>query len=227
MVSVLIRVAFGVPLAGATAGARVAGVASLSLVERVIGEALRSRLVEAVAADLVRYRVVERVTERLLAAGVLDRALDGAEAAGVPQHVAERLLADGIAEQIAERLLAGPELERIVDMALESPRVEQIIGRIVESRVVDETVTRVVDERATRLPESAAMWALIDEIAQSPAVTAAITQQGAGFADQVAGEIRRRTRDVDARLERSAWRLLRRRSQASPADDAPAAPSPT
>ena len=54
------------------------------------------------------------------------------------------------------------------------------------------------------------MWALIDVIAQSPAVTDAITQQGAGFADQVAAEVRERSRSLDARLERGAWRLLRR-----------------
>jgi hypothetical protein len=47
-------------------------------------------------------------------------------------------------------------------------------------------------------------------------VTEAITQQGAGFADQVAAEVRDRSRSVDARLERGAWRLLRRRSQPTP-----------
>jgi hypothetical protein len=67
------------------------------------------------------------------------------------------------------------------------------------------------------LPSSEAMWALIDVIAQSPAVTDAITQQGAGFADQVAGEVRERSRSLDARLERGAWRLLRRRARTPPA----------
>jgi hypothetical protein len=45
---------------------------------------------------------------------------------------------------------------------------------------------------------------------RSPAVTAAITQQSVGFADQVAGELGERSRQADARLERIARRLLRR-----------------
>ena len=44
-------------------------------------------------------------------------------------------------------------------------------------------------------------------------MTEATTQQGAGFADEVAAEVRDRSRSVDARLERGAWRLLRRRSR--------------
>jgi hypothetical protein len=65
-------------------------------------------------------------------------------------------------------------------------------------------------------------------LAQSPAVTEAITQQGAGFADQVAGEMRKRSRDVDARLERGARRLFRRRRpEVPPGEEAPSAPGAT
>jgi hypothetical protein len=196
-------------------------VLSSGVTERAIERALSGELVDLVAADLVRYEVVERVAEQMLVAGVLDRALDRAEAAGVPERLGERLLADGIADQIAERLLAGPELERIVERALESPGMERVVDRIVESRLLEETVGRIVDDVATELPDRDALWALIDVIAQSPAVTEAITQQGAGFADQVAAEVRDRSRSVDARLERGAWRLLRRRSQTPPAAGTP------
>ena len=86
--------------------------------------------------------------------------------------------------------------------------MERAVDRIVESRLIEQTITRVVDDVVADLPSSEAMWALIDVIAQSPAVSDAITQQGAGFADQVAGEVRERSRTLDARLERGAWRLL-------------------
>ena len=250
-VSAIFRAAaYDIPAAGVALGGRAVGRASLALVdaalaspyaeaavqhvfespltERTLERALRGDLVEVVARDLVRFEVVERLTDEMLTNGVLDRALDRAEAAGLPQQVAERLLADGIAEQIAARLLGGPELERIVDSALENPAVERIVGQIVESRLLDEAVARVIDDTAASLPASDALWALIDVIAQSPAVTEAITQQGAGFADQVAGEMRKRSRDVDARLERGAWRLLRRRARPRPAgEEAPSAPGAT
>jgi hypothetical protein len=90
-----------------------------------------------------------------------------------------------------------------------------MLTRVIESRVVEETVARVMDDVAVRIPQSQAMWALIDEIAQSPAVTEAITQQGFGFADQVADDLRERSRKADARLERAAWRVFRRRSPGS------------
>jgi hypothetical protein len=203
---------------------------------------LSSRLVDDVAEDLVQFEVLERLTRRLVAGDTLDHVLDAAEAAGVPQRIAERLFVDGIAEQIAARLLEGPELERIVARAaesealhgaiagaldtpgaerllataLESPGLSRMVNRIVESRVVEEAVSRVVDEVIERLPRTDGMWVLIDEIATSPAVMDAISHQGSTFADQVAGEVRDHSRNADARLERAARRLLRRRPRPEP-----------
>ena len=169
---------------------------------------------------------------------LIDLVVERAERAEIPLRVAERLLADGIAEQVAARLLEGPELERIARLTVESPALhaavadaldsegterllasmletegmQRLVVQVVESRVVEDAVTRLIDDAAARLPDSEAMWALIDVIAQSPAVLDAIAQQGAGFADQVAGEVRDRSRTVDERLERIARRLLRRRA---------------
>jgi hypothetical protein len=53
-------------------------------------------------------------------------------------------------------------------------------------------------------------------------VAEAITAQGYGFADQVGDDIRERSRGADARLERLAWKVLRRRSPPGGA-----APSPS
>ena len=50
---------------------------------------------------------------------------------------------------------------------------------------------------------------LVEEIADSPAVTAAISQQGFGFADQVGGDVRNRSRRTDNWLEHAARRLSR------------------
>jgi hypothetical protein len=129
----------------------------------------------------------------------------------------DRALADGLADRVAERIVDGPEIERVVDMALASPAVERMLTRVVASHIVREAVDRVADDVMARLRDSEAMWALIDEIARSPAVTEAIAHQGAGFADQVSDDVRERSRNADVRLERAAWRLLRRR---------PAVPAP-
>jgi hypothetical protein len=178
-----------------------------------IARTLRGELVDVVAHDVVRYEVVERVSQPLLAGPALERVLELLDAAAVPQRIAEQLLADGIAEQVAARLMAGPELPRMLELALESPGVERMLTQIIESRVVDATVARVVDETVARLPSSESMWLLIDEIAASPAVTDAITQQSAGFADEMAGRVRDRSKTADARLERFARGLLRRRAR--------------
>ena len=102
----------------------------------------------------------------------------------------DRAITQGLVERIVEQLLAEGIVERTVD------------------RVFDER--RVIDEMVKRLIESEALWVLVEEIAQSPAVTEAIQRQSIGFADQVAGEVRKRSRRADDRLERVARRALRR-----------------
>ena len=76
--------------------------------------------------------------------------------------------------------------------------------------------SRLIDEAVHRLLEGEELWLVVDEIAQSPAVTEAITRQSIGFADQVAGGVRGRSRNADAWLERAARRALRRPPAAPP-----------
>jgi hypothetical protein len=102
-----------------------------------------------------------------------------------------------------------------VDRVLESELAKRAIARAVE-RVADEMGegptldSPAMDRLVARLLESDELWRVVDEIAQSPAVTEAITRQSVGFADQVAGQVRDRSRNADARLERAARRVLRR-----------------
>jgi hypothetical protein len=97
--------------------------------------------------------------------------------------------------------------------ALDSPRAAQLVERTLDSRLVDAAVARVL--------VSDELWIVVDEIARSPSVTAAISQQGAGFVDQVAGELGERSRRADARLERMARRLLHRPPRAPEAPPPP------
>jgi hypothetical protein len=169
----------------------------------VIDRLVASPLVDALARDVVRHAVVERLADPLLSAEVLETVLERADQAKVPQRLTERLLADGVIESAVTRVLDGPELERVAAAALDSPAAERLVGRVIESRLLDEAVVRLL--------QSDDLWLLVDEIARSPAVTAAITQQSLGFADQVAGGVRARSRSADVWLESAARRALRRR----------------
>jgi hypothetical protein len=62
---------------------------------------------------------------------------------------------------------------------------------------------------------------MIDEIAASPAVTAAISQQGLSFADQVGDQMRDRSRKADDWVERAARRLVHRQPRVGPPEPNP------
>lgn len=137
-----------------------------------------------------------------LVSPVAQEAVDRAMASGLARHVVDRLLAGGIVEQVVDRVLDGPELERVVGTVLESPAIDRLVGQAIESRLADQAIARLL--------ASEEFWLLVGEIAESPAVTGAITQQGYGFADEVAGGMRAGSRNADAWLERTARRALRR-----------------
>jgi hypothetical protein len=113
---------------------------------------------------------------------------------------------------------AAVELESLLSTALESEHVQRGLRGAFESDggrqlVADFFDSGLFDEFIDRLLASSALWRLIDEVAASPAVTAAISQQGLGFVEQVGEDVRRRTRRADHRLELIAHRLVRRRDR--------------
>lgn len=122
-------------------------------------------------------------------------------------------LAGRAALTVVDTLLASGYTEQAVTKAIKSPAAERLVALIVESPLLAETIARVVDQTLERLPERAALWNLVDEVAQSPAVTEAIAHQGAGFADQVAAEVRAHGRNADDRLEQAARRVFWRRGK--------------
>jgi hypothetical protein len=65
------------------------------------------------------------------------------------------------------------------------------------------------DRFVDRLLSSDGLWRLVDEIAASPTVRAAVSQQGLGFADQVGDAVRARSRKGDRAFERAADRVTR------------------
>lgn len=224
-----------VPLLSAFAevGVRAAR-APIRLTAGIIAAAERpARGIRGLAADsivAVSARAIDGVLGLLLDVEVTDRVLARARQSGAAARVAERLLEDGTVEQIAARITQGPELGRMLATALQSDQVQRaltdsleseaavrLLERLARSPGSDRLVAAVLasplpEQLVSRLLESEQLWVLVDEITQSPAVTAAITQQGRGFVEEVADRARERSRTADAWLVD----LVRRRRRMTP-----------
>jgi hypothetical protein len=179
-------------------GGRVAEDVTLATVDRVLESPVAGEVVDRIADSAL----VQRGVSRALSGPLVEQISRDLVRYAVLERVAETVLEGDLIDRTATRVLDGPELERVVDHALDSPAMERLVRRVIESKLLDEAVARLL--------ESEELWLLVDEIARSPAVTEAITQQSLGFADQVAGGVRSRSRNVDDWLERKARRALRR-----------------
>ncbi len=117
-------------------------------------------------------------------------------------------------------LLDRPETERLISAAINSPRVQTLVRQALATEgarqlVVSVFDTGLVDEFANRLLADRALWMVVDEVVESPAVTDAITTQGLGFADQVGEHLRTHSRGADEWLEHAAARVTGRRAASS------------
>ncbi|MDO8185623.1 hypothetical protein Q5424_02110 [Conexibacter sp. JD483] len=144
-----------------------------------------------------------------------------------PLSLARRSAADAVRPPLeaVQRRAAATALE-LLDALLASRLAEEAARRIVTSEVAEQAVSGafegpLVDAVTRRLLESEELWLLVQEVATSPAVTAAISRQGASFADEVADEVREQSQQADAWLERTARRMLRRSPAGPPAPATP------
>jgi hypothetical protein len=114
-------------------------------------------------------------------------------------------------QRAVDRLLESGELERLLDSARLQAILAQVVGSDGATQLIDTFFdSGLFDRFIDRLLASDGLWRLVDVVAASPAVTAAVSQQGLGFADQVGESVRVRSRQGDRRLERAADRLMRR-----------------
>lgn len=136
--------------------------------------------------------------------------------------VLDDVLASPLTKEVVDRILASPVsedvVERLIGRAVDSPEAERLVGRLIDSRLVEAAMLELL--------ENEGLWILVEEIAQSPAVTAAIGQQGMGFANQMAGVVRQRSLSADDRLERFARRLARRVPRTAAPEGGEPAPAP-
>jgi len=129
-------------------------------------------------------------------------------------------------QRAVNRVLESDEIERVVVVAINSVHIQAALKQALESdgaaQLVDTLFdSGLLDRFFERLLASESLWNMIDEIASSPAVTAAISQQGLGFADQVGDEVRSRSRKADDWMERAARRLIGRQPKVLPPEPDP------
>ena len=164
-------------------------------------------------AAAVGVVVERRAVDRLFESSELERTLNAA--------------IDSLRIQASiERALQSDSTKRLVDRLFDSGLLDQVIARMFESGLLDRVIDRMfesgaIDRLLDRLLADDALWHMIDEIAASPSVTAAISQQGLGFADQVTDEVRARSRKADDWLERAARRLAHRPPRTLPPEPDP------
>lgn len=118
----------------------------------------------------------------------------------------------GAERRAVDRLLDGGELERMLTGTLNDARIQAILRRVLESDGAKHLIdgffdSGLFDHFIERLLASDALWRLVDEVAQSPSVMAALSQQSLGFAGQVGQAARDRSRRADDRFERIASRV--------------------
>jgi uncharacterized RDD family membrane protein YckC len=131
-----------------------------------------------VAARVLRGPL-ETAVEDLLSAPEIGRILDRALSGPLPEELARSMARHQVLERVVRKLAVDGELERLLDAALASPRTRALLDEALAS-----------DE----------MQHVVERVAGGPEIRAALATQSAGFADEVAGGIRRTAADLDGRV---------------------------
>lgn len=153
-----------------------------------------------------RSRVLHELTSvgsRAARAGIKPLTDAVGTAAGLGVRLEQRAIDRVLEDHGIERLLVSPRLQELAEQVLRSEGAKQLLDTLIDSGLVDRLLERLL--------ASDALWRLVDEIACSPTVAAAISRQGFGFADQVGDQVRVRSRRADAWIEGAARRLTDRR----------------
>ena len=176
------------------------------------------RLVILPARVAARAVAMPRATRRLAAEGRdsrlrvrsrLEATSGELLAAPYVDALARSLAEHRVLERVARPVLAAPDVEAAFATALEQERTRRIIEQALDSRLASE-----VADHLLRSPE---LDRVIEQIAASPAVRAALTQQTTSLVAEVAAGLRRRAERLDDSTERTVRRWLRRALRSDPA----------
>src|SRR4051794_8153400 len=135
----------------------------------------------AAEGALVRVRArsrLEGVLDDLLCAPEVERAVDRVLAGTLPDAIVRSLLEHRVVERLAEELAADIEVGAAVDAALEHETTQRLVAAIIASPGLDHLLVQATD-RALRGPE---LQRVIEHVAASDEVRAALTQQSTTLA---------------------------------------------
>ena len=110
----------------------------------------------------------------------LYRLAERAFASDLPEELARSIAEHHVLERVAAELADSGALDSAVEKALASPRTKQMVDRLVNSPEFKQALKDVVS---------------------SPEVRKALTEQSAGLAGDLAGDIRRRSVELDGSIE--------------------------
>jgi uncharacterized RDD family membrane protein YckC len=164
------------------------------LFQSLLADALDSEQVQTALTRALETEGAEHVVDTLFESRLVDEFVDRLVDHGTVWMLINAMLVSDQAQQLA----GSDALWDLIDKALESDNADRLVAKLFNSGLADGFVDRLLTSKA--------LWRLVDEIAASPAVTAAVTQQSLGFADQVGDELRSRARHADDWLMHKARR---------------------
>jgi hypothetical protein len=158
---------------------------------------------------LVRLRArsrLEGLLDEVLTSPEVERAADRVIAGRLPDAIVRSLLEHQVVERLAAELVAEIEIDAAVDAALEHETTQQLVAAIIASPGLDRLLVQATD-RALRGPE---LQRVIEHVSPSPEVRAALQQQSASLAGEMAEGLRTRAENLDDVAERTVRGWLRR-----------------
>lgn len=176
----------------------------LSLAQRLPG---MGRL--AAEGALIRLRLrsdLEGRVEALLCAPEVERAVDRVIAGTLPDAIVRSLVEHRVIERLAAELATEIEVDAIAAAVLEHETTQRLVTAIIASPGLDPLLIQATD-RALSGPE---LQRVIEHVAASPEVRAALTQQSTTLATEMAQGLRTRAENLDDVAERTVRGWLRR-----------------
>ena len=185
-------VAFEIARVPLRAAERLPGMGRLAAEGAAIRARTRSRL-EGLLDDVLRAPEVERAIDRLLASTV-------------PDAVVRSLIENHVVERVALELAETVDVDAVVVTALEHETTQQFVAAVIASPGLDQLLVQATD-RALRGPE---LQRVIEHVAASDEVRAALTQQSTTLAAEMAQGLRTRAERLDEVAERTVHGWFRR-----------------
>jgi uncharacterized RDD family membrane protein YckC len=127
---------------------------------------------------------------------------------------------EGEAERAIDALLEGPLPEAVGRSVVEHRVIERVVASALESQSRDGAgpeLQALTDELVHRVVQSPSFKLALEEVLSRPEIREALTSQAAGFGEDVASAVRRRSRAVDDSVEARALRLVGRQPSAETA----------